>query len=59
MRKADITVMVFTVIFDIKIKEILYAIKARGKAGDKGSYQRFYTKGLVLAMKVFFKTYNL
>lgn len=58
IRKADIAVIIFTVIFDIKTKEILYVIKANGKAGDKGSVHRFYRKGLVLAMKVFFKSYK-
>lgn len=57
MRKRDISVIIFTVIFDMRTKEVLYCVQANGKAGDKGSLGRFYNKGLVLAMKVFTKKF--
>lgn len=58
MRKSDITVMIYTVFFDINTKEIIYVVKSRGKAGDKGGLGRFYNKGLILGMKAFHKKYN-
>lgn len=55
MRKLGISVTGFVVIFDLQTKEVLYVMNAMGKAGDKGSFGRFYSKGIAEIMGLFHK----
>lgn len=55
MHKVNISVTGFVVIFDLKTKELLYVISAMGKAGDKGTFARFYSKGIAEIMGLFYK----
>ena len=58
MRKRDITVTAYVTIFDLESKEVLYACKMKGKAGDKGSVARFYGKGVIYINSYFWRYYK-
>lgn len=57
MRKRDITVTAYVTIFSMETKEVLYACKIKGKAGDKGSVGRFYGKGVREISSIFWRYY--
>jgi len=57
MRKRDITVTAYVTIFSMETKEVLYACKIKGKAGDKGSVGRFYAKGVREITTIFWEYY--
>ena len=54
MKKSNISVTGFVVVFDIETKELLYVMNGMGKAGDKGSFARFYSKGIAEVMGLFY-----
>lgn len=58
MRKHDITVTAYVTIFSMESKEVLYACKIKGKAGDKGSVGRFYGKGVLEIMSIYWSYYK-
>jgi len=58
MRKHDITVTAYVTIFSMESKEVLYACKIKGKAGDKGSVARFYGKGVLEIMSIYWSYYK-